>query len=70
MTTTLHPVEAQPPLDVEPPITHLLTGAHAEAVLRLAALTLEAARDAGDHIEVHIDASPAATRIEILVERR
>lgn len=69
MTTTLHPVAAEP-LDAGPPVTHLLTGPHAEAVLRLVALTLEQAREAGDDVTVHVDAGQAATRIEILVERR
>jgi hypothetical protein len=51
-------------------VAHLLTGAHAEAVMRLVTLTLEAAREAGDRIEVHVDTSQATARIEILVARR
>jgi hypothetical protein len=71
-TTSLHTVETAQP-DPEPlaaPATYLLTGAHAEAVMRLVTLTLEAAREAGDHIDVHVDTSQATARIEILVERR
>lgn len=65
--TNLHTVEADP---ADTDRTHLLTGAHAEAVMRLVTLTLEAAREAGGHIEVHVDTAQDRMRIEILVERR
>jgi hypothetical protein len=68
--TNLHTVETQPLAAEPPPVTHLLTGAHAEAVMRLVTLTLEAARKAGDEVTAHVDASPDAIRIEILVAHR